>query len=169
MKSKTIKVKIGKKHIGIIVAAVSLVLLVLGVSLPCIEVKSRLIDLIPLGTERKTILGLIAGLLKNNVLLALLVILFSLVIPVLKLSLTVFMIVRKEEHFNRLIKWLVLNIGKWSMVDVFTMAIVVSVLSFDNMRIKVFSTSGELKAGFYFFLAYGLLSIVSTFFLEKRD
>ena len=147
---------------------VALILLFLGITLPCIAVSSQLFGFIPLGSEKKSIIGLIGNLLNSNILLGILIILFSIVIPVTKLSLTLLMILSKTQNNNRFLQFLVHNIGKWSMVDVFSMSIIVAVLTFDNLRIKIFSTEGQLLPGFYFFLSYGVLSIFTTYFLSKQ-
>jgi uncharacterized paraquat-inducible protein A len=122
-----------------------------------------------LGSEKKSIVGLIGNLLKSNILLGFLIILFSILIPVAKLSLSLLMILSKTQNDNRFLQFLVHNIGKWSMVDVFSMAIIVAMLTFDNLRIKIFSTEGQLLPGFYFFLGYGILSIFTTYFLNRHS
>ena len=156
------------KKIGIVLVAITLVLLVLGLTLPCIEVSSKIFGFIPLGSDKKSILGIIGKLLSTNFLLAILIVIFSIIIPISKLSLTLFLLISKNSKNNHLVEFLVHNIGKWSMVDVFSMAIIVSMLTFNNLRIKIFSTEGELLAGFYFFLSYGLLSIITTYFLNRQ-
>ena len=153
--------------IALIVAA--LIFLSLGITLPCIYVSSHLFGFIPLGSEKRSIIGLIGNLLSSNIFLGILIILFSIIIPVTKLSLTFIMIVSKTQNNNRFLHFLVQNIGKWSMVDVFSMAITVTVLTFDNLRIKIFSTDGQLLAGFYFFLGYGILTIITTYFLNSIE
>ncbi len=154
--------------IGILLVATTLVLLFLGLTLPCIEVSSKMFGFIPLGSDKKSILGVIDKLLTTNFLLAMLLVVFSIIIPVLKLGLTLFLLIVKNSKNNYLVELFVHNVGKWSMVDVFSMAIIVSMLTFDNLRIKIFSTEGELMAGFYFFLSYGLLSITTTYFLNRQ-
>ncbi len=156
-------------YLSISLTSAAIICLILGVSLPCINVSSQLFGFISIGSEQKSILGLIVNLLNNNILLAFMIILFSLIIPVAKLSLTLTMIISKNQNSNRFIQYILHNIGKWSMVDVFSMAIVVSMLTFDNMRVKVFSTQGQLLPGFYFFLSYGLLSIITTYFLNRVE
>lgn len=156
------------RNLSISLTISAIICLILGVSLPCINVSSQLFGFIPMGSDQKSILGLIVNLFHHNILLAFLIILFSLIIPVAKLSLTLTMIISKNQLHNRFFHYAVHNIGKWSMVDVFSMAIVVAMLTFDNMRIKVFSTQGQLLPGFYFFLIYGLLSISTTYFLNRH-
>ena len=154
------------KYSGIGTTVLALVCLILGISMPCIQVSSHLLGFIPIGTERSSIFGLIVQLYQSNFLLALVITLFSIIIPVSKLSLTLIMILSDNKQKDRSIDYLVHNIGKWSMVDVFCMAITVTVLSFNNLKINIFSTQGELLIGFYFFLAYGLLSVATTYLLN---
>jgi uncharacterized paraquat-inducible protein A len=156
------------KKRSILLVILTFCFLILGISLPCIEVSSKLFGFLSVGTEKKSILGVLGNLLNSNILLGILVILFSIIIPVTKLGLTLFMIFSKTQNFNRSLQFLVHNIGKWSMVDVFSMSIIVAVLTFDNLKIKVFSTGGQFLPGFYFFLSYGILSILTTYFLNRR-
>lgn len=160
--------KLDHRYVGLILIIVDLILLFLGLSLPCIEVRGKLFGLIPLGTETKSIVGIILNLFESNVFLAVLLVTFSVIIPILKLSFTVFLLISKKNSSNNFLLFLVHNIGKWSMVDVFSMSIIVAMLTFDNLRIKIFSTDGTLLMGFYFFLSYGLLSIFTTYFLRQK-
>ena len=156
------------KYGSSVLVFLALILFFLGIILPCIAVSSKLLGFIPLGSEKKSIIGLIGNLLKSNILLGILIILFSIVIPITKLSLTLLMILSKTQNNNRFLQFLVHNIGKWSMVDVFSMSIIVAVLTFDNLRIKIFSTDGQLLAGFYFFRGDGVLSIFTTYLLKYQ-
>ena len=154
---------------GIGLTAAAFICLVLGITLPCIRVSGHLFGFIPTGTDKRSILDLVGRILNTNILLALLILLFSILIPLTKLILTLVMIIWRKQGDNKTIRFLVHNIGKWSMVDVFSMAIIVTMMTFDNLRIKVFSTEGELLAGFYLFLAYGILTIATTYFLSGKN
>lgn len=157
------------KYISVVLTILALVFLFLGIYLPCIRVTSHLLNVIPVGTEERSILGLIGNLFKSNILLGLLILLFSILIPVTKLVLAATILIWEGKITHPFIHFLVHNIGKWSMVDVFTTAIVVTMLTFNNFRVKVFSTEGHLLAGFYFFLAYGILTIFTTYFIQKKS
>jgi uncharacterized paraquat-inducible protein A len=153
--------------LGLLLVLVTIACLVLGIVFPTLEVRGRLLG-ISLGGEQRSILGLIGGLWQTNILLAALISLFSLVIPVTKLGLTLVMLWSENLERHRTLNILVHNISRWSMVDVFSMSIVVSFITFNQFRIRIFSTRGYLLIGFYFFLAYCLLSIASTYLLRKQ-
>ena len=112
----------------IVLTIATFALLFLGISLPCISVSSHLFGFIHLGSESNSIIGVIGKLLQSNFLLGLLITLFSIVISLSKLSLTLYMIISRNSEHNKFITVLVHNIGKWSMVDVFSMSIIVSLL-----------------------------------------
>ncbi len=57
------------------------------------------------------------------------------------------------------------RIGKWSMADVFVVATFLSYLSFSNMNSGI-DTEAKTLVGLYFFLAYCILSIASSQFIE---
>jgi len=97
---------------SIVLLISALIFLCLGIVLPCIHVSSQLFGFIPLGSEEKSIIGLIGNLLKINILLGVMIILFSIVIPVTKLSLTLIMILSKTQDNNRFLQFLIHNIGK---------------------------------------------------------
>ena len=58
-------------------------------------------------------------------------------------------------------KWFgsfVLNLSKWSMADVFVVAMFLGFLAFENMQAGI-TTYSNICIGLYFFLSYCLLSI----------
>ena len=96
--------------------------------------------------------------------------LFGVVIPVIKIMLTtlsVFLPVQKS-------KAALLNIssvlGKWSMSDVFVMALMVAFLAINANEgsINTVQMSAELGRGFYFFAAYCLLAIAAGQLMQRR-
>ena len=158
----------GLRYIGFALVIVSIIFLILGITLPCITVSGQLFNLIPIGSEKKSILGVIVSLYNRNIVLAILLTLFSVIIPITKLVLTIIMMIGKSKNSNQLLPIFMHHIGKWSMVDVFSVAIIVSMLTFDNLKIKIFSTEGQILPGFYFFLSYGILSILTSYFVKKH-
>ncbi|MBV1888686.1 MAG: paraquat-inducible protein A [Proteobacteria bacterium] len=96
--------------------------------------------------------------------------LFGVVIPLIKIMLTtlsVFLPVQKS-------KTALLNIssvlGKWSMSDVFVMALMVAFLAINANEgsINTVQMSAELGRGFYFFAAYCLLAIAAGQLMQRR-
>lgn len=115
-------------------------------------------------------------------LVGVLVVLFSVVIPLLKLLATVayyldFRIARRRAA----VSFLVHKIGKWSMADVLVVAIFMAYIGFNgviNSQLKdlnfpdsgvdLIATNGtSLQPGFFLFLTYVLLSLVMSGLLSR--
>lgn len=97
--------------------------------------------------------------------------LFGVVIPVIKIILTtlsVFLPVQKN-------KTALLNIssvlGKWSMSDVFVMALMVAFLAINANEdsINTVQMNAELGRGFYFFATYCLLAIAAGQLMQSNE
>lgn len=90
---------------------------------------------------------------------AFLVVFFSAVIPIVKLLLIIAYSIREVRIFKSISNAL----SKWSMVDVFAIAIMVAFLAANSYNFDGFlQISAKFEIGFYFFLAYCLLSISSS-------
>ena len=100
----------------------------------------------------------------GNLLVAFLVMLFSIIIPLLKLLMQVgYLTVSYAPVKNGLL--MVINaVSKWSMADVFVMALIVAYLAgrASGQMGDLLTMYSELEVGFYYFLAYCLFSIAST-------
>jgi len=94
----------------------------------------------------------------GNVPLAAAVALFSLALPVLKIILLIAVL----APFTRVLRGralaLLQAVGKWSMADVFVVALLIAVLALD----KDAYSRAEVGLGLYFFLAYCVLSLLAT-------
>lgn len=117
--------------------------------------------------QSKTIAQLIAILFKdNNVLVGTAILCFSIVIPVIKLFITVSIIfserLRRTNWLTNFIAW----IGKYSMADVFVASMFLAFLSFQNMNSGV-DTESNTMMGLYFFFTYVVLSIASTLLMKR--
>jgi len=89
---------------------------------------------------------------------AFLIFLFSIFVPVLKLVLLVIVLVAKHLKARQFLHSTVLTIGKWSMADVFVVAIFIAFLAGQanpNMQ-------ASLHDGFYWFLSYCVISVLAT-------
>jgi len=87
-----------------------------------------------------------------------LIFLFSVMIPVLKMIALVIVLFFNHLAITPLIHKIVLVIGKWSMADVFVVGIFISFLAGQaspNMQ-------ASLHSGFYWFLAYCVLSLLAA-------
>ena len=113
----------------------------------------------------KSILGASQGLWQDgNLLVAFLIVFFSVVIPVLKLALLGFSYTMQRFSWSgRYAKWSSL-LSKWSMADVFVMALIISFLAIKASAntSTLLQTDIQLENGFYYFLGYCLLSILSS-------
>jgi hypothetical protein len=110
----------------------------------------------------KSIDNLIVLLFKDgNRLVAWAILLFSVLIPILKLTITLLLIylpkIQKVNGFMTFVK----VIGKWSMADVFVAACFLAFLSFYNMNVGIETESNTL-IGIYFFLFYVIISMAAS-------
>jgi len=117
--------------------------------------------------QNKSIYEIIEVLFKEeNYIVGISLLLFSVIIPFLKLVLSIVLYFSKQK--NKITFVIVKNIGKWSMADVFVAALFLAYLSFNNMASGV-ETESNVLYGLYFFLGYVILSIISTFFLINEN
>jgi hypothetical protein len=110
----------------------------------------------------KSIDNLIVLLFKDgNQIVAWAILLFSVLIPIVKLCITLLLIylpkVQKVSGFMTFIK----VIGKWSMADVFVAACFLAFLSFYNLNVGIETESNTL-IGIYFFLFYVVISMLAS-------
>ncbi len=119
-----------------------------------------------LSYESKSIASTIMKLYKqHNYLIALLVLLFSVCIPFLKTVLILAYGLFQETGMMRTTaKWME-KAGKWSMADVFIVAILVVFFS-TNQDIH---TTMQIAPGLYFFVTYVLLSILGTMLITRKE
>ena len=89
---------------------------------------------------------------------------FSVVVPTLKLVLSLAALVAPDSGFRRGCLKLVALVGKWSMTDVFVVAILLAFLAMDDGAL----TDSHLGPGLYFFAAYALLTLVGGLALTRR-
>ncbi len=104
-------------------------------------------------------------------LVAMLIALFSIVIPVFKVSLVLLATIITN---NGCLLWMNGLLSKWSMADVFAIGVIIACLAANSAPTKAASSSAliyfhaELNEGFYWFLAYCLLSIAAGQLIEKH-
>tara|TARA_R110002073_G_scaffold8207_6_gene45877 strand:+ start:4595 stop:5848 length:1254 start_codon:yes stop_codon:yes gene_type:complete len=168
----------------------SLVLLALGVFLPMIAIDARIAELnFPFMGETiqfqdqvlffksKSIIEVVDLMISQNRLDLLfvggLVFLFSVLFPLSKLISSIVYIFNKKLQNNRIIKFLVFKTGKWSMADVFVIALFMAYLGFDGLiteqlnqfqtitkTVGVLTTNNSgLLFGFYAFTGFVLFSL----------
>ncbi len=106
-------------------------------------------------------------------LVGLLVLLFSIIFPVAKLLSSLLVLFKSDFKDNKVVNFLILKSGKWSMADVMVVAIFMSYIGFSGIlssqldqlqniseNLSIITTNNsELQSGFYFFLGFVILSI----------
>ena len=96
--------------------------------------------------------------LHGNVPLAAAVALFSLALPVLKMILLIAVLAPHAGRLRGRALALLQAVGKWSMADVFVVALLIAVLALD----KDAHSRANVGLGLYYFLAYCILSMLAT-------
>jgi hypothetical protein len=90
---------------------------------------------------------------------AFLVVLFSVIVPIIKIGLIISYSVTKKAIFQSIAN----IISKWSMADVFSIAIIISFFAANSYKFDgLLQMNAKLGVGFYFFIAYCLISIASS-------
>ena len=119
---------------------------------------------IVLSFESKGVLGSILKLFENgDIIVALVIVLFSVFVPILKVSTLLFVSIFMKSGFaHSLVKFFKL-IGKWSMVDVFVVAVFLVYLTANKGEVS----RAEIEVGLYFFLAYVLVSMLISLSADK--
>jgi hypothetical protein len=146
----------------------ALISLVVGLSAPILSLVASK-DLPLLGEtvfqfQSKGVLSTIWTLKEvGNLWLAGILFLFSVVIPLLKSLLVGMTFFARTHHFSLRGLSLVKHIGKWSMADVFVVAILVAFFSSNGQGL----TDAEVQAGLYFFAGYVLLSVLATQLIDR--
>lgn len=141
---------------------VSGVFLLVGLVAPILTVVAHediaLLGRVVLQYESKGIITTIHKLyLVENYFLASLLFLFSVLLPVLKILLSLAALELGQSRTRRASVLFIKAIGRWSMTDVFVVAVLLAFLTADTAQL----TDATLGPGLYFFAGYGLLSIAA--------
>lgn len=122
-------------------------------------------------TSTRSIWGTAQSLADNGYLgVALLIVFFSLVIPVFKLALQAASLFISKDELRGPLLWLNASLSKWSMADVFVMGLLVAFLAGGaaEKTDDILTMQASLGAGFYYFLAYCLFSVGASIALQKN-
>lgn len=141
---------------------VSSVFLLVGLLAPILTVvvseEVALLGRVVLQYESKGIITTIHKLfVLGNYFVAALLLLFSVVLPVLKILLSLVALHVRGSSTRRVSVALINGVGRWSMTDVFVVAVLLAFLTADTAGL----TNATLGPGLYFFAGYGLLSIAA--------
>ena len=182
----------------LIFTSYSVLLLFLGVFLPMIAIDARIEELnFPflgetiqfkdqvLFYKSKSIMEVVDLMISQNRLdllfVGILVLLFSVLFPVSKLLSSLVYVFSDKMKNNKLIKFLVFKTGKWSMADVFVIALFMAYLGFDgliteqlkqiqnitNSSAILTTNNSGLLFGFYAFTGFVFFSLFIAQKVEK--
>jgi len=101
----------------------------------------------------------------NNKLVSGLILVFSVIIPVLKAVLLLLVMFLKKLKSRERIHNFVSIIGKWSMADVFVVGVFLAFLSTKSDN----SVNSQLHEGFYYFLAYCIISLIAIQIMDVKS
>ena len=146
----------------------AIITLVLGLITPILMVtihkEVEYLGDIVLSFESKGVLGSISKLMESgDVVVALVILLFSVIVPVFKVLSLLFISIFMQSRFADKIVTFFKMIGKWSMVDVFVVAVFLVYLTSNNADVS----RAEIEVGLYFFLAYVIVSMLMSISADK--
>jgi len=150
------------------IATASLITLIFGTITPILMIvihkNVNYLGDIVLSFESKTILGTIKHLYHNgNYPVAITILLFSILVPLIKTITIIVVAIWKEFDIAKRALNLFKNLGKWSMIDVFVVSLLLVYLSAGSSE----NSYSEIESGLYIFLIYVILSIISSVSLSR--
>ena len=179
--------------------AICTVFLFLGLALPMIDLDARLssIDVSLLGTQihfdeqvmyfqSKSIIDVTITLLEGRgidlKIVGILILLFSIVFPFIKMLFTLLYLFFTKPRQLKLVRVFIFYMGKWSMADVFVVAIFMSYIGFYGLISSMlgdFSSQShssvaetvnysKLSPGIIFFTSYCILSIIMSGIIQRK-
>lgn len=175
-----------KKHVGFFLNLIALGLFIPGIILPMFSLNMDMTANVATASLSSGIVNKELSLIEtvkelyqdDRVLVALLIFFFSICIPLIKSLLVSLAYFKRHTPFERKIHNFVASIGKWSMADVFVVAIFLAVLSTNHaetansqqlvlfgFKMDLLISSETLSAvgqGFYYFVGYCLLSLLAS-------
>lgn len=187
------------KALVLSLTAISIVFLVLGISMPMIDIDARLnsfninlmgsdisFDEQVLYFQSKSITDVTQTLIQSRgidtKIVGVLVFLFSIIFPFLKLSLSSIFLFWERIRRSRWAKNIIFYLGKWSMADVFVVAIFMAYIGFygiissqlneiaagDAYTVETINYS-QLSPGALFFTSYCILSIITSIIIDRTE
>ncbi len=174
------------------------ILLAVGLTASMIEVDARInsLDFVLLGEhvvfknqvlffQSKSILDVVEVLVKqpkaDSILVGILILVFSILFPVMKLSSTgVHLLSRRKLAENKIVKYFAFQSGKWSMADVIVIAILMVYIGLNgllesqlaNLNIKsnflaiITSNNTALQPGYIIFISFVLYGLILSTILK---
>jgi paraquat-inducible protein A len=150
------------------VQGVAGVCLLVGLSAPMLTVVAQsevaVLGNVVLQFEAKSILGTVRDLfIRGSAFVACLLALFSVVVPVAKLVVSLLALLAPGAGLRTACVKFVRAVGKWSMTDVFVVAVLLAFLAGGGGEL----TDARLGPGLYYFAADGLLSLAGGVLLAR--
>ena len=151
-----------RNWIAFVLILISLACLYPGLFQPIMSIaiipKLPLVGEVTLYESTQSILKTIETLYNNNnKLVAILILLFSVIVPIIKAILLLIVLFAKNLTSRTNLYGFVRAIGKWSMADVFVVGVFLAFLATQSND----GFHAEIHQGFYYFLAYCLISLVA--------
>ena len=115
--------------------------------------------------KTRSIIGTARELQANNhLLVAVLIVMFSVVVPFIKALILLGLLIPVSHKIKNALLWTSSSISKWSMADVFVIAIFIAFLAGNGIQESrgLVEFQASLENGFWFFLGYCLISILGT-------
>ena len=175
-----------KKHLGFLINLVAIALFIPGIFLPMFSLNMAMTANVSGAKVTNTLIDKNLSLLQTvqelwqdeRLLVAALIFAYSICIPVFKFILLTLAYIKKHTRLEVMVYSIISKIGKWSMADVFVVAIFLAVLSTNHaetatqQQMAIFGfkldfiisseTLSALGPGFYYFTSYCLLSLLGT-------
>jgi hypothetical protein len=106
----------------------------------------------------------------HHIVVGLLISLFGVIIPLFKICITVFALLAKSEKIKGNLLKISSMLSKWSMSDVFVMALLLVFLTVNanEQAINAVEMHAKLEIGFYCFSAYCVLAIAAAQLLQNK-
>ena len=182
-----------RHRIALILVLFSFPLLFLGLTEPILTITMKTKVVTNLGSmqadvlnKTRSIFGTVFDLYESDkAFVAFLILLFSVLVPAVKGALLLLALSKRGPIAPQKLIYFVRRIGKWSMADVMVIAVFIAYLSThmdENTASKTLSVFGmqvnvEVKSqlasllgpGFYWFVSYCLVSLVSLEFLVEKE
>jgi uncharacterized paraquat-inducible protein A len=175
-----------KKKLGLLLNIIAIALFIPGISQPMLSLSMEVIANAGASSLSSQLLNKELSLLAtinelytdDRLLVASLILVFSIVIPLIKTSLITLAFYLKNSLRAQQLVSFVNIIGKWSMADVFVVAVFLAVFSTNHAetmnqhQLSLFgfkldimmssATVSNIGVGFYYFTAYCIVSLIGT-------
>lgn len=182
-------------HSMILLSITSIIFLTMGLALPMIDLDARItsVDISLLEEnihfdeqvmyfQSKSIVDVTRTLLENKGLdlkiVGYLILLFSIILPFTKMILSLFYLFIEKLRTKKLVQIIIFYMGKWSMADVFVVAIFMSYIGlYGLINSQIIDTGSsaidtinysKLSPGIIFFTIYCILSIIMSSLIQRH-